>query len=146
MRTFACCALAGAFVACGASRPQTESPPAPSHDPEVRFGPLEVGSDHRTAFEKLNKTPWISRTRGRRFVNTYAHAIAMPVYMAGGADLPVGSIDVKESFETENDAPGVAGPIFVMDKRAAGYDPPHGDLVIRGWERPTGANAAGLRA
>ena len=44
------------------------------------------------------------------------------------APIPVGTIVVKTSVLDEHGAPGsVAGPIFVMEKRAAGYAPDAND-------------------
>ena len=43
-----------------------------------------------------------------------------------GTDYQVGSIIVKESFEDGGGRPAV-GPLFVMEKRSAGYSPDHGD-------------------
>jgi hypothetical protein len=149
---------AAALVACsGAARPTARmSPtegqsmnrhPAPmiahvAAGTEDDFRALEVGADFRTSMTRVNTDPFLSRTHGGRWVNTYVNAVGLAAYQRG-EDLPVGSVVVKESFEpnTARDGPDLAvrGPIFVMERRARGYYPERGDYWYAIWiENPTG--------
>lgn len=90
-------------------------------DEASTFGPLEVGVDWQT-YTKVNKARFVSETHGGRMVDTYVNPTGLDAFKAGG-ELPVGAIVVKTSFDKQ----GGAGPIFVMEKRAAGFNPEHGD-------------------
>ena len=95
-------------------------------DPEAVFGPLEIGADY-ASYRKLTDKPFLSMDHGDRWVDVYVNEVGAAAYDSSGA-IPVGTIVVKTSFEDENGAPGsVAGPIYVMEKRAAGYAPDDGD-------------------
>ena len=96
----------------------TKMPP----DPASVYGPLDVGADWAT-FNKVSKEPFLSETHGGRMVEVYVNDVGLAAYKAGEGDMPVGSIVVKSS----KDDKGVDGPLFVMEKRAAGYDRAHGD-------------------
>jgi hypothetical protein len=161
-------ALALALAACGggtthtanrpapASRPARMSPaegaamnrhPAPmiEHVPagsEDDFRPLEIGADFRAAMTRVNTAPFVSRTHGGRWVNVYVNRVGLAAYQRGD-ELPVGSVVVKESFEASTDGAGpdlaVRGPLFVMERRAAGYFPDRGDYWYAIWiENPAG--------
>jgi hypothetical protein len=111
---FACLA----FVACSG----TQSTSSPPRDPESVFGPLEVGADFAT-FTKLTDKPFQSLDHGNRWVDVYVNAIGVAAY-DGAAPIPEGTIIVKTSVEDEGGRPGTRpGPIYVMQKRAAGYAP-----------------------
>ena len=101
-------------------------------DEASRFGPLEVGADWQS-YTKLNKAMFPSETHGGRMVDTYVNNVGLEAFKAG-EDLPVGSIVVKTSKDA---ADGSEGPIFVMEKRAPGFNPEHGDwwYAIH-WENP----------
>ena len=88
------------------------------------FGPLEVGADWKS-YTKVNATPAQSEDHGGRFVNTYVNDIGLDAYTDPDeeAPIPVGAIIVKTSWEGEGGETGPnAGPIFVMEKREAGFD------------------------
>ena len=65
-------------------------------------------------------------------------AAAAATAAAGTAELPVGTVIVKTSAEVKDGrATGEAGPIFVMEKRAAGFDAEHGDWAYAiHWAEP----------
>lgn len=86
------------------------------------FGPLEVGADWQS-YTKLNKASFMSETHGGRMVDTYVNSIGLDAFKSG-AEMPVGSILVKTSRDRTD---GSEGPIFVMEKRAAGLNAEHGD-------------------
>lgn len=86
------------------------------------FGPLEVGADWAT-FVKMNTEPVRSETHGGRLVDTYVNRAGAAAYLDDDAEIPVGTVLVKTSTEPD----GADGPLFVMEKRAAGYAPEHDD-------------------
>lgn len=113
---------------------------------ESAFGPLEVGADWQT-YEKMNEAPVPSKTHGGRFVDTYVNAVGAAAYKADEGDIPVGTVIVKTSWEGKDGRPtDVPGPIFVMQKREAGYAPDHGDWYYAiHWEKPTEAQLKFLK-
>jgi hypothetical protein len=93
---------------------------------EEIFGPLEVGADY-ARYRRLTDRPFRSLVHGNRFVHVYVNEVGAAAYLAG-SEIPVGTVIVKTSVENVGGAPSaIAGPIFVMQKRAPGYDPAHGD-------------------
>lgn len=129
-------AMVLAVAACGAP---LAKPTPPS---EEAFGPLEIGADY-AAYQKLTERPFQSADHGGRWVDVYVNAVGAPAYLSGAA-MPVGSIVVKTSWQDADGAPGdVPGPVFVMEKRAPGYAPSHGDwyYAIRWADPPADARA-----
>lgn len=129
-------------ISCGGSQaPETEAKTeakAKAGDPNSVFGPLEIGADWQS-YTKLNTEPVESGDHGRRFVDTYVNDIGLEAYKTEGAEIPVGTIVVKTSWERDGDNPSTTpGPIFVMEKRAPGYDPDNYDWYYAiHWESPT---------
>lgn len=71
-------------------------------------------------------TPFISATHGKRFVNHYINDIGRDAYMSFNEDdlvMPVGSIAVKESYTINKKGKVRRGPLFIMEKVAAGTFP-----------------------
>lgn len=100
-----------------------------AEDPSTRFGPLGVGADWQS-YTKINTEPVRSQDHGGNFVDTYVNDIGLAAYQDPDevAEIPVGTIVVKTSLLRDGDAPGdTAGPIFVMEKRAPGFDADNGD-------------------
>lgn len=91
-------------------------------DDASTYAPLEVGADW-ASYVKINTSPVRSETHGGRLVDTYVNAVGASAYLDEEAAIPVGTILVKTSFEAD----GSAGPIFVMEKQAAGSDPDRDD-------------------
>jgi hypothetical protein len=122
-------------AACGGGGPEPQSggkqaePGAgnPQGDPNAVFGPLRVGADYKS-FTKVSTDKFQSPTHGKRFVEIWVNEVGLAAYQ-GEDEFPVGTIIVKESWE--NDGKGgpteVRGPLFVMEKRAKGYDSEHND-------------------
>ena len=99
---------------------------AMGHGAEDRFGPLDVGADFAT-YRKLTRRPFLSRVHGNRWVDVYVNERGADAYLSG-APIPVGTIIVKRSWQDDDGRPStVAGPIYVMEKRAPGYFPAHDD-------------------
>ena len=110
--------------------------------PDERFGPLEVGADY-LGYRKVTDAPFRSLDHGNRWVDVYVNERGAAAYLSG-APVPVGTIVVKTSWLDAGGKPGpVAGPLFVMEKRAPGYAPARDDwyYAIR-WEQPPPAEAA----
>ena len=75
-------------------------------------------------------TPFISATHGKRFVNHYVNEIGREAYMSYNEDdlvMPVGSITAKESYTVNKKGKVRKGPLFLMEKVAAGELPDTGD-------------------
>lgn len=111
-----------------------------SGDDASKFGPLEVGADWKS-YTKLNKASYKSKTHGGRMVDTYVNQVGLEAFR-NGDDMPVGSIVVKTSRDADD---GSEGPVFVMEKRAPGFNKEHGDwwYAIH-WENPAAAWATKL--
>lgn len=78
-------------------------------------------------WKKVNEAPVLSQTHGNRFVFTYVNPTAARAALSGAFPFPVGAVLAKESFENDGGKAGPKGPLFVMEKRARGYDPERND-------------------
>lgn len=108
---------------------------------------LEAAKDHRTALVKLNARSWVSRTHGKRWVNTYVSKSVVEAYEAGES-LPEGSLVVKESFQDQGGKPSrTEGPLYVMRKGKVSRSPATGgwEYALM-WEKPVPGNPEGLLA
>jgi hypothetical protein len=98
------------------------SPAGDQSDGNAMFGPLEVGADWQS-YTRVNTEPVPSEDHGGRFVDTWVNDAGLAAYKSPDTPMPVGSVVVKTSWETKDGQPTTTpGPIFVMEKRAAGYD------------------------
>lgn len=126
---------AAMLVVVGCTAPLV--PTAPSASTKVATIPLEVGGDY-LSYTKLTPEPFLSKVHGNRLVNVYVTPNAAQAYLSG-SPMPVNAIVVKDSFANVNGKPGPAGPLFVMQKRAPGYAPDHGDWYYGlYWAQPNG--------
>lgn len=104
-------------------------------DAAAAYGPLTVGADWST-YAKVNRAPFPSPTHGDRMVDVYVTPAALAAYKNADAEISVGTILVKTSKQKD----GGEGPIFVMEKRAPGFAPDHGDWYFAmHWAEPTEA-------
>ena len=118
------------------SNAATKQPTAAPPVAPPRWG-LDVGADYLT-YRKLTPEPFLSAVHGNRLVNVYASPDAAAAYLSGG-EIPVNGVIVKDSFDNQAGKPGAPGPVFVMQKRAPGYAPEHGDWYYgMYWASPTG--------
>ena len=78
-------------------------------------------------WRKVNDAPVLSATHGNRHVVTFINGKAEGSALGGKFPFPVGAVLAKESFEDQAGKPGAKGPLFIMEKRAKGYDAAHGD-------------------
>lgn len=72
---------------------------------------------------RMNETAVYSATHGDSFVFTYMSPTGLPAAKTGKFPFPVGTVIVKEAYENNGCKPGAPGAVFVMEKRAKGYDP-----------------------
>ena len=86
-----------------------------------------VARDYRT-WQRYNSAPYRSATHGERFVNNYANArgAAYGRYEDSGS-LPPGAIMAKDSFAVTASGDVFTGPLFLMEKMDAGFNPPSRD-------------------
>jgi len=73
-----------------------------------------------------NTHPFPSATHGNRFINHYVNALATDYGMAGH-DMPVGAIIAKDALTVMDDGSVYPGPLAIMEKMPAGFDPAAGD-------------------
>lgn len=108
-------------------RPSGGSTARPIADAGARDGAAALPSDYRSTFTKINKTRFVSQghAAGRWDVDVWANELAQKAIASRSKDVPVGAIVVQEHYEKIGTNP--AGPVMVMEKRAKGYAPDHGD-------------------
>ena len=73
--------------------------------------------------------PYVSDTHGARYVNNYANDIGAANYglFEEAGPSPVGTVLAKDSFSVAGSGRVRAGPLFLMEKMEAGFDPDTGD-------------------
>lgn len=88
-------------------------------------GSLPLG--YRQTFAKINKARFVSlgHASGRWEVDVWGNDAAVAALATRAKEVPVGAVVVEEHFE-RNDTRS-AGPVMVMEKRAAGFSKDHGD-------------------
>lgn len=74
-------------------------------------------------WRRYNTAPYRSATHGRRYVNNYANEAARAYgrFEAAGA-FPEGAVIAKDSFVVGADGAVRPGPLFLMEKMAAGFN------------------------
>ncbi len=84
------------------------------------------------SWRRFNRAPYRSATHGARYVNNYANRTGerYGAFEQVGR-LPEGSILVKDSFTATVDGGIYPGPMFVMEKMEAGFNPSGGDWRYR---------------
>lgn len=94
----------------------------------AKSGLAVVGEYRGWALASTN--PFISGTHGNRFVNHYVNAVGEELYLTffeDGQKMPVGTITAKESFNISKKGKVRKGPLFLMEKVAAGAMPESDD-------------------
>jgi uncharacterized membrane protein len=102
---------------------------------------LDQTVGYSTRLIKMNTRPWLSRTHGNRWVNTYVSKNAVQAYK-NSDPLPEGSLVVKESFEGLGGQPSsISGPLYVMRKGKLSDSPKTGgwQYALR-WDHPVPGN------
>ena len=107
--------------------------------------PADVVKDYRN-WELVSTAPAAPGWHGERFLVTYVNAKGADEYMQfkeEGASLPAGSVLVKESFIVNGKGKASVGPLFIMQKAAAGKSPKTGDwyyMMVAPNGAPQGVN------
>lgn len=124
-----------AVAACGANsgqKPVGVSDRVPggstardAKDAGLRDGAASLPADYRTSFTKVNKARFSSHghAAGRWQVDVFANEVGAAALASRAKDVPVGAVVVQEHYEAD----GRAGPVMVMEKKAKGFSPEHGD-------------------
>jgi hypothetical protein len=80
-------------------------------------------------WKAFSMAPYNSATHGGRHVMNYANDVAKEAY--GMYDevgrMPVGSVLAKDSFVVQTDGKAAVGPLFLMEKMAAGFNKASGN-------------------
>jgi hypothetical protein len=73
--------------------------------------------------------PYQSATHGNRYVNNFVNKTGAEGYLRyeEGAPMPSGTVVAKDSFMVNPDGSLAVGPLFVMEKAKAGFNPASGD-------------------
>ncbi len=115
--------------------------------PQMQAGYAASGDPLVVAYsrwQRHNMVPYRSHQHGRVFVNNYANDIAAMYGRFAETDrLPEGSLIVKDSFIVTETGKIQAGPLAIMEKMEAGYDPANGDwryIVIASDGRVSGVS------
>ena len=122
----ACGGPSGALV--GASdRPAGGAIARSTRDGGAIDGAPALPADYHSNFTKVNKARFVSsgHASGRWEVDVYANEPALRALVTRTREAPVGTIIVEEHFEKSSS--GGQGPVMVMEKRAKGFAPEHGD-------------------
>lgn len=100
-----------------------------SQDGGARDAAAALPADYRTSFTKLNRSRFVSsgHASGRWDVDVFANEAAQKAIAARSRDVPVGAMVIQEHFEKSTGSGGAAGPVMLMEKRAKGFSPEHGD-------------------
>ncbi len=130
--------LLAAASACGGHQAETRTPAGGG----AAAAPATLAPhawDDYASWHLMSTEKWISKTHGGRFVEVYVNDTGFEAYKNEDAQLPVGTIIVKPSFANEGGKAGAAGPIFVMEKKPAGFNPDGEDWAYEFvWSSPTG--------
>ncbi len=80
------------------------------------------------AWPRYSQHAYVSGTHGNRYVQNYANptARAYGAYEKAGL-MPAGSILAKDSFSVASNGKVSIGPLFIMEKMNAGFNPDSGD-------------------
>ena len=81
-----------------------------------------------TGWRRYSKVAYQSSTHGERYVQNYANATAQAygAYENAGV-MPAGSVLAKDSFSVNAGGNVAVGPLFLMEKMAAGFNAESGD-------------------
>ena len=119
---------AGALVGVS-ERPAGGALPRETRDGGALDGAAALPADYKTSYTKVNKARFVSQghAAGRWDVDVWANEPAVKALATRSRDVPVGAVVVQEHFEKSGAVPNSKGPVMVMEKRAKGFAPEHGD-------------------
>jgi len=107
---------------------------------DKRWIPAEFVDDYRS-WTAASAFPAAPGFHGNRFLMTYVNAVGANVYMQYKEEdvaIPAGTVIAKESFAVDDAGRVQHGPLFLMQKVAAGTSPETGDWYYMA-VTPTGA-------
>lgn len=96
---------------------------------DKRWIPAEFVRDYRD-WKTANTLPAAPGFHGERYLITYVNPTGYAEYTAfkeEDVNIPAGTVIAKESFDVAEDGTASAGPLFIMQKVAAGTSPSTGD-------------------
>lgn len=84
---------------------------------------------HYMDWKAFSMAPYASATHGGRHVMNYANSVAEEAYgrYEEVGRMPVGSVLAKDSFVVQTDGHTSVGPLFMMEKMAAGFNKASGN-------------------
>lgn len=79
--------------------------------------------ENYTGWENVATSPYPAATHGNRYVNNWVNAIGAERYKKYEelGQMPVGSVIAKDSFTVAASGSVAAGPMFLMEKMADGF-------------------------
>ena len=81
-------------------------------------------ADTYRLWRRYNTMPYRSAQHGERYINNYANEIAKDYRrFEDSGPMPVGALLVKDSFAVTKNGDVFSGPLFVMEKMPAGFEP-----------------------
>ena len=127
--------LAQAKNPCAAKSPCAAKNPCAAQNPcakktagaVTKDSAAEVAFKQYKSWKKVNAEPVKSASHGSTLVFTYVNKTAEPAATSGKFPFPAGSMLVKEAFDDQGGKPGGMSKVFLMEKRAKGYDSTNGD-------------------
>jgi hypothetical protein len=82
-------------------------------------------------WRRFTTSPYRSAVHGERFVNNYANDVAKRYgFYEKSGQMPSGAIVAKDSFTVTANGNVTTGPLFLMEKKQAGFDPNTGDWLF----------------
>ena len=129
------------FAGCGARRSggpvgvSTAAPGAGARaggegpDAGAKRAGAGIPADFRTIFTRVNRARFVSKghAAGRWDVDVYVSSAGKDAFGLERGDFPVGTQIIEEHFERARTGAEATGPVMMMEKRARGFDPEHGD-------------------
>jgi len=101
--------------------------------PEMQAGYAKAGIPAAVGYKKwakrFSRVSYQSDTHGGRMVNSYSNSVGKKAYakFENLKKAPVGSVYIKDSFSVGKNGSLSAGPVFLMEKKKAGFDKENGD-------------------
>jgi len=91
-------------------------------------GGENIAADY-AGWERASSAPYQAFTHGGRYVSNYVNAVGAESYRTWeeGGPAPVGTVLAKDSFAVMASGTVAAGPLFVMEKMAQGFNADSGD-------------------
>jgi hypothetical protein len=120
------CGGARTHEAVGASRSAPAGSTPSAGGVALPRAPSPLPDDYRKTFVKENRARFVSRGHagGRYEADVFVSPDSQAAWASARSVVPVGAKLVEEHFERGTGKPG---PTYMMEKRAAGFDEPHGD-------------------